>query len=72
MTNGMISVGGVAQSRFTQCDHCGEVDNRCEMKTWESLTGEEHSVHHAEVDDYLAELRSQFEPRRLTDGTLVV
>lgn len=50
---------GVARARYTQCDHCGEVDNSVHLTQWTDTRGEEHAVHAAEVDAYLAELREQ-------------
>lgn len=63
---------GVAQQRFTQCDHCGEVENAVHLKEWQDSEGTQHAVHHAEVDEYLAALREQHETRRLDDGTRVI
>lgn len=63
----------IASARFTTCDHCGEVENTCEMEVWTSdATGEEHTVCYGEVDDYLADLRAENSRGRLADGTLVV
>lgn len=74
MSENVKAVGGVAQSRYTQCDHCGEVDNVCGMEEWEdATTGETHTVHFGEVDGYLAALREETPDRgRLSDGTRII
>lgn len=58
--------------RYTTCDHCGEVRNRCHLETWTCSEGEDHAVCHSEVDEYLAALREARETRRTSDGTRIV
>jgi len=63
---------GTAHARYTQCDHCGEVDNGVHLTQWTDAQGEAHEVHPAEVDAYLADLREQAAAADRRDGGVEV